>query len=384
MSHIQKRADKWQARYRGPDGHERTKRFDRKVDAERWLDLNGADIARGQWIDPRLGKVLFREWANQWTATMAANRPSTRARDASYLRTHILPVFGDRALSSITHLEVRAWVAELSTRKAPATVRLAAQMLAKIMGAAVDGGLIANNPCDRVPLPSIQREEMRFLTPEEVERLASAIAPRYRALVLVGAYGGLRIGELAGLRRGRVDVLRGRVDVAETCVEISGHLIFNQPKTRAGRRSLTLPRTVMTELNEHLATYTAPDAGALVFTAPEGGPLRVPAWRRRQWAPAVKAAGLEPLRPHDLRHTAVALWIASGANPLEVSRRAGHTSTSFTQDRYGHLFPEADRRLAERLEAILTSVTAEPRTKAALTEIALNNIDVVLATTKRG
>ena len=209
------------------------------------------------------------------------------------------------------------------------------------MSAAVDAGLVAANPCDRVPLPRVEREEMRFLTPEEVERLASSIAPRYRALVLVGAYGGLRIGELAGLRRGRVDVLRNRVDVAETCVEVSGHLIFNQPKTRAGRRSLTLPRSVMSELDDHLAAYTSTDPDSLVFTAPEGGPLRVPSWRRRHWAPAVAAAGLEPLRPHDLRHTAVALWIASGANPLEVSRRAGHTSTSFTQDRYGHLFPES-------------------------------------------
>lgn len=126
MAHVQKRGDRWQARYRGPDGRERSKRFDRKIDAERWLDLNGADIARGQWVDPRLGKITFREWAEQWTTTTAANRPSTRARDASYLRTHILPTFGDRQLGSISHLEVRGWVAELTTRKAPATVRLAA------------------------------------------------------------------------------------------------------------------------------------------------------------------------------------------------------------------------------------------------------------------
>ncbi|MGD0083565.1 MAG: site-specific integrase [Acidimicrobiales bacterium] len=355
MAHVQKRGDKWQARYRGPDGGERSKRFDRRIDAERWLDLNGADIARNQWVDPRLGRIAFKEWSDQWVTTTVANRPSTRARDESYLRTHIVPSFGDRHLGSITHLEVRGWVADLSSRKAPATVHKAFQILGKIMGAAVDAGVIANNPCDRVPLPRVEREEMRFLTPVEVDRLAGAIEPRYRALVLVGAYGGLRIGELAGLRRGRVDVLRNRIDVAEICVEVSGHITFGQPKTRAGRRSLTLPRSVMASLDDHLAAYTPAEPGALVFTAPEGGPLRVPAWRRRQWAPAVTAAGLTPLRPHDLRHTAVALWIASGANPLEVSRRAGHTSTSFTQDRYGHLFPEADSNLAERLERLLTA-----------------------------
>ena len=284
--------------------------------------------------------------------------PRQGRRDASYLRTHVLPAFGHRELGSISHLEVRGWVAELSTRKAPATVQKAFQILAKVLGSAVDAKVIVANPCDRVPLPKVEREEMRFLNPEEVDRLATAITPRYRALVLVGAYGGLRIGELAGLRRGRVDVLRNTVSVAEICVEISGHLTYGQPKTRAGRRSVTLPRSVMAALNEHLATYTEADKDAFVFTAPEGGPLRVPAWRRRHWAPAVTAAGLAPLTPHSLRHSAVALWIASGANPLEVSRRAGHTSTSFTQDRYGHLFPEADSQLAERLESLASGAAA--------------------------
>jgi integrase len=69
-------------------------------------------------------------------------------------------------------------------------------------------------------------------------------------------------------------------------------------------------------------------------------------------APAIKAAGLAPLRPHDLRHTAVALWIAAGANPKEVSVRAGHTSVSFTLDRYGHLFPGHDTELRDRLDAM--------------------------------
>lgn len=96
MAHVQKRGDKWQARYRTPSGEERSKRFDRKIDAERWLDLNGADIARNQWVDPRLGKVTFKDWSRDWTATTVSNRPSTRARDASYLKTHLAPTFDDR------------------------------------------------------------------------------------------------------------------------------------------------------------------------------------------------------------------------------------------------------------------------------------------------
>ena len=95
-----------------------------------------------------------------------------------------------------------------------------------------------------------------------------------------------------------------------------------------------------------------------MFTAPQGGPLRVTGFRARVWRPATRAAGLDGLRIHDLRHTAVALWIAAGANPKEVAARAGHASVSFTLDRYGHLYPEADTALRDRLDALYG--TAQP------------------------
>jgi integrase len=199
---------------------------------------------------------------------------------------------------------------------------------------------------------------MRFLTPAEVATLADVIDARYRALVLVGAYGGLRIGELAGLRRGRVDLLRGIVQVAEIVVEVQGVLHVGPPKTRASRRTVGLPRFVVEELAAHLGRPG--DLEALVFTAPQGGPLRLPAFRARVWRPAVIAAGLDGLRIHDLRHTAVALWIAAGANPKEVSARAGHSSVSFTLDRYGHLYPEADTALRDRLDVLYGSARSAP------------------------
>jgi integrase len=171
---------------------------------------------------------------------------------------------------------------------------------------------------------------MRFLTPAEIIALADAIRPLYRTLVLVGAYGGLRIGELAGLRRGRVDLLRGTVTVAETVTEVEGKLYFGLPKTRAGRRPVGLPRFVTRELEAHLADPGDPRGH--VFTAPNGGPLRVTAFRARAWRPATKAAGLDGLRIHDLRHTAVALWIAASASPKEVAALAGHTSVSLTSE----------------------------------------------------
>jgi integrase len=364
MAHIERRVRNgkttYRVRYRDPAGSLRSKVFARKADAQRFLNETETAKARGTWTDPALGRVLFRDWLGECWATTTDLRPSTRARDGMLLRRYALPRFGDLALVAISQRDVRAWVAELSAGPlAPATVKKAYQLLGKVMGAAVDAGMLAQSPCRRVPLPKVEREEMRFLTPAEIARLADSIVPRYRALVLAAGYGGLRVGELAGLRRGRVDLLRGTVEVSEIVTEVGGVLRFGPPKTRAGRRTVGLPRAVVDELAAHMGGLD--DPAAFVFTAPQGGPLRVIAFRARVWRPATRKADLDGLRIHDLRHTAVALWIAAGAGPKEVATRAGHTSVSFTLDRYGHLYPEADTTLRDRLDALYVSgAQAEP------------------------
>ena len=158
------------------------------------------------------------------------------------------------------------------------------EVLSKIMRAGVKFGLIQSSPCDgQDGLPTIERQEMLFLDADELATLAGAMDERYRALVLVGGYGGLRAGELFGLRRGRVDLLGGRVEVAEILVEVRGHHHFGPPKTKAGRRSVPLPRFVVDVLTEHCAGLEDDD---LVFPAPDGGPARASLFRRRFWRSA--------------------------------------------------------------------------------------------------
>jgi integrase len=193
---------------------------------------------KGAWTNPALGRALFREWVRGVAAS---------------------------------------------------TVQRCYQLLSKVMAAAVDAGMIPQTPCRRVPLPRIERKEMRFLSPAEVWKLADAIASEYRALILLGAFGGLHIGEMAGLRRGRVDLEAGTVGVIEVIAEPKGQLHFGPPKTSAGRRMVGLPRFVVDALAERMAT--------------PGGPGR---------------PCLGQLHP----------------------------------GRYGHLYPEADLTLRERLDAI--------------------------------
>ena len=108
--------------------------------------------------------------------------------------------------------------------------------------------------------------------------------------------------------------IRRPCSASEICVEVPGQMTFGPPKTRAGHRTVPLPQSIAEELGDHLRRLGAGPRD-LVFPAPEGAAVRLSLWRRRIWGPAVEKAGLEPLRIHDMRHTAVALWIAAGASP---------------------------------------------------------------------
>jgi integrase len=339
-------------RYRTSDGKQRSRQFKRRRDADAYANLVEVDRQTGALIDPRLGRVTVAEWWDRWWPTVTNLRPSTRARDALTFRTHALPVFGSTPIGKLDRTALRAWVADMGSpaggNLAPATIHRVVQLLNKCINAAFEDRLIPHNPVAKLPLPRIERREMRFLDTDEIWKLADAIDDRYRGFVLLGAYGGLRLGEMLGLRWSRVDLLRRRVHVAETLVDIGGTISFGPPKTRAAVRSVPLPAFVCEEISRLASKPFDPDE--LVFRSPDGHPIRATLFRRRFWAPAVRDAGLDPFRIHDLRHTAVSLWIAEGANPKHVAVMAGHTSVSVVLDRYGHLYEQGDDELIRRLE----------------------------------
>ncbi len=167
---------------------------------------------------------------------------------------------------------------------------------------------------------------MRFLSAEELASVVDAAADRERALIMLLGLCGLRIGEAAALTVEDLDLLRGSVRISKAASEVRGEVIMGPTKTGAVR-AVPLPAIVREELAAHVAAST-PARGGLVFTGPEGGPLRRTNWRRRVWRPALGRAGIaEPLpRPHDLRHTAAALAIAAGAHPKGVQAMLGHSS----------------------------------------------------------
>ena len=363
MASIEKRIRSgrttYRVRYRDPVGRQRSKVFDRKVDADGWLHANETAKQDRRWVDPAAGRERFGQWAERWYATTAALRPTTRRDYRVLLDNQVLPAFAGARLADLDALAVREWLAVLvggglSAKRA----RKAHQVLSQVLDAAVDGGKLARNVAAGVKLPKVQRREMHFLNAVQVEQLADSIDPRFATLVRVAAYTGLRPCELVALRVSRLDLLRGTVRVAEAAPEVAGRLEWGGVKTHEAR-TVRLPRFLCDELGAYLAGRPhGPDG--LVLSAPLGGPLRESKFVPGYFKPAARAAGLpSTLRFYDLRHTAASLLIREGASVKAVQKQLGHATASITLDTYGHLFPDELDQLAARLEGVRAAALAQ-------------------------
>src|SRR3954453_5020610 len=178
------------------------------------------DGPTGTYVDPKRARTTVGELADVWLAGKINLKPTSRARYADVLKTHVLPRWGNVALIRVTHGDVQAWLSELSDRGlAGASVRKAQGVLSGILGLAVRDRRLAVNPALGVALPPMQEKRRRYLTAEQLEALADAAGPG-RVAVLVLGYCGLRWSELAALRVRHFDLLRRRVLVEEAVTEV--------------------------------------------------------------------------------------------------------------------------------------------------------------------
>ncbi len=341
----------WRARYRDPSGREHTKTFPRKIDAERYLTTIEADLLRGDWIDPDRGKTPLQDWATQWLEAKRSLKPKTRLGYESLLRSRVLPHLGGFPVAGIQRIHVEQWISQMQDEDLSASrIRQAFNVLAAMLDAAITNDMIARNVARGIDLPRLRPAKRRFLTQQEVAALVNAIAPTYRVLVLVLAYSGLRWGEAIALRRARCDLLRRRLHVLESATEVGGQLMWGTPKTHRVR-SVSLPAFVCEELAQHLAIEVGDGPDALVFSTETGGPVRHSDFLRYRWRRAVETAGLPTnLTPHELRHTAAALLIATGAGPKSIQAQLGHSTIVTTFDIYGHLFEGHLDEVMDRLD----------------------------------
>jgi integrase len=357
---------RWQARYYDQAGtrHTAPRTFSSRGEANRYLAQVEADLLRGAWSDPRLARITFGEWAERWQDTTAELRPGTRVLYGYLLRRFLLPAFATTPLGRLDPLAVRAWLAGLhqAGEVTPTTIAKAYRLLRRILNLAVESGYLSRNPC-AVKGAGVERPaEMRHVSIAQLFALADAVPSRYRALILVAGFGGLRWAELVGLRRRHVDLAGARLYVVEQAAEVAGKIIVGPPKTEAGRRVVTLPAVVVEALAEHLDRYALPGPDGLVFTSSAETYILRSNFSRWTWRPAVHRLGLEGLRFHDLRHTAATLAAAAaaGATTKELMERIGHTSSGVAL-RYQHVMADRQAALAQALDGLARSLPREHR-----------------------
>ncbi|MEV0626800.1 tyrosine-type recombinase/integrase [Nonomuraea wenchangensis] len=402
---------RYQASYIGPDGrrHNAPETYARKGDAERALSLVEAEIVKGNWIDPERGKIKLRDYAETWIKERPGLRPRTVDLYTWTLGKHITPYLGGVQLGTLSTAMIRSWRSELLGKGvSPGMVAKAYRLLrAVLMTAAEDDRIIPRNPCrikgadvehaaerpvltvpqvfelaDRLgrrPVGNVRKVkdgvyrlrfrrhgEMRthpeiFLTRSEAERALWNMARdgkadsdhdrRFRAMVLLATFASLRWGEVSALRRMDVDLAARTVRVRVAFVErSSGGLLLGPPKSKAGRRTVGLPESIIPILKEHMDTYVQDEPGALMFPGAKGGPIRRSGFNTRtRWVDVVTDMGLAGLHFHDLRHTGNMLAAASGAGLKDLMARMGHDNVRAAMI-YQHAVRGADKVITDAID----------------------------------
>lgn len=333
--------------------------FATKADARAWLATMETDLLGGRHVDPSSGRERFGVFAERWLAARDL-RPRTRDTYASQL-AHILDEFETVELRKITPAAVRAWHGRLSQSGLHAnTVAKVYRLFRTMLDTAVDDGLLRTNPV-HIKGAAVERSiERPMLDWDDIERIADAIHPRFRALVWVGATSGLRYGELTGLTRRHIDIddRSLRVDQALAFVRGEGPAL-GPPKSSAAHRTVVVPGGIAEMLAAHLDEHVDDDRDALVFTSVKGSPLLnryfAPYWKR-----ALREAGLdETIRFHDLRHHAGTSAATAGASLREIMARMGH-ATSDASLRYLKASARRDAEIADAIEQRMNGDLGRP------------------------
>ncbi|MGC8511839.1 MAG: site-specific integrase [Acidimicrobiales bacterium] len=243
--------------------------FDTKADANAALRDYFSRQQAGTWVDPVEVKIAFGRYATEWLAGRHDLAMRTRQDYEDLLRLHLIPAFGLTPLSSMTVMTIRRWWGQASGPAGHGRAPKSYRLLRTILNTAVDDGLISRNPCRIKGAGADNAAERPTVTVPQVYKIADAITPRYRALVLLAAFTGLRLGELRALRRKRLDLEAAVVTVAPEDGNVqrhrSGAAEFTRPKSRAGARSVAIPASVIEELKLHLALVGSDAPEALVF-----------------------------------------------------------------------------------------------------------------------
>jgi len=297
----------------------------------------------------------------------------TLERYKELLTHHVKPHLGTRSIQKLRTVDLAERYGRLQSPKphgaglAPRTVGHVHRLLHRVLGHAVKWAIIGNNPVTAAEPPRVQRTEIEILAPDQIKSVLDALRGRpLYPIVVIGLATGMRRGEMAALRWADIDFDGGKIRIERSLEPTNTGLAVKAPKTKAGRRTVSIPPSIIAELRDHWLRQQEQrlalgmgKAGAddLVFARPDASPWP-PDSLTADWARTVRM--LKPPRKtlHALRHTHVSQLIAAGLVVVTFSRRIGHSNPTVTLGVYAHLFGNTDDRAAAAVEAALAYALA--------------------------
>lgn len=317
------------------------------------------------------------QFLHRWLEDSArpAVRPKTFESYSQLVKLYLAPDLGNIPLAKLTPQHVQKCLNDrLTSGLSARTVQYIHAVLRRALNQALRWGMVSRNVATLVTPPKLRRPEFQSFTREQAQCfLASIQEDRLEALYTVALALGLREGEAFGLRWQDVDLDNGLLCVRQCLTRTKDGPVFGPPKTERSRRTIPLPAVCIAALQRHRARQEQERllAGSrwqehgLVFTTTIGTPLDSANVLKRFRA-ALKAAGLPPMRFHDLRHSCASLLLAQGVHPRVVMEVLGHSQISLTLDTYSHVYMSVKQEAAAKMDAILNPLATQLATKDGL------------------
>jgi integrase len=339
----------------------------KRQDAQRRLTEMLAAQYGGILVDP--SEMTVATYIRGWLASPAGLAPRTVERYRQLAEWQIIPFLGAVPLQRLKPTHLMEWYDKLRVSGgrggkplAPQTILQAHRLLYSALERATKAEIIGRNVAHAVKPPTAERDEVATLRADQVEPLLEALhGSPFETLATVALFTGARRGELLAVRWGDIDLAGATMRIERSLEQTKAGLRFKGPKTKNGRRTITLPATALEALQAHRVRQLElrlslgqgkPDADTLVFSTADGAPLP-PNRLSFDWARFVRSRGLPQVRFHALRHTHASALIAERLDTLTISRRLGHSSPLITLRVYGHLFHQTDAAAAEAVERAL-------------------------------
>jgi integrase len=363
---------RYRVRFVGPDGRERSRSFpDReKKAAEAFMVSVESDRLRGSFVDPRAGRMTFREYARRWLTQQTFDE-TTREVTERRLRRHILPRLGGEELARLRPAQIRELDRHLQTQGLSASYRAVVfSNVATILNAAVDDERIVRNPCHARTLRPPRTPPKRVVpwSCERVLAVRAAMAERYRVMVDLGAGCGLRQGEILGIGVEDLDHVRRLIHVSRQIRIVGNRLVFALPKGRK-RRDVPLPVSVEDAIASHRDRVPSleitlpwevptgpPHTARLIIVGVTGVAVDRNMINRDIWQPALARVGVGRSREHGmhaLRHFYASVLLDAGESIKALSEYLGHSDPGFTLRTYTHLMPTSEERTRKAVDNAL-------------------------------